>query len=60
MSQGFKNCPKCSSEEVYEEGDEQYSLITCIDCDYSLKRKDYEKCKSAWNKLKRVNDEQNN
>lgn len=59
MSRELKNCPKCNSEEVYEEGDEQHSCIDCIDCGYSLKRKDYEKCKIAWNKLKRKNGDKN-
>lgn len=53
MIRELKNCPKCNSEEVYEEGDYVSSLIECIDCNYSLKRRDYEKCKIAWNKLKR-------
>lgn len=58
MNRDLKNCPKCNSEEVYEEGCASYSLIDCVDCGYSLKRKDYEKCKTAWNKLKRINNEQ--
>lgn len=53
----LKNCPKCNSEEVYEEGDESWSLVECIDCGYSLKRRDYEKCKTAWNKLKRKEED---
>lgn len=53
MSSIFKNCPKCDSEEVYEEGDEQWSQVECSDCGYHIKRKDYDKCVNAWNKLKR-------
>lgn len=59
MSRYLKNCPKCNSKEVYEEGCASYSLVDCADCGYSLKRKDYEKCKIAWNKLKRKNGDKN-
>lgn len=49
----LKNCPKCNSEFVYEDWDDEWSQIECSDCNYSLKRKDYDKCIEAWNKLKR-------
>jgi DNA-directed RNA polymerase subunit M/transcription elongation factor TFIIS len=51
----MNECPKCNSDYVYEEGDDEWSMIECGDCGYSIKRKNYDKCISAWNKLKRKN-----
>lgn len=49
----LKNCPKCNSEFVFEDGDDGWSQVECSDCGYSIKRKNYDKCIEAWNKLKR-------
>lgn len=53
MSEKILDCPKCSSDAVFEDGDEQWSMVQCQDCGYSIKRRNYDKCISSWNKLKR-------
>jgi Zn ribbon nucleic-acid-binding protein len=54
----LKDCPKCQSDSVFEGGDDQWSQVECLDCGYSLKRKNYDKCIEAWNKLKRNENEE--
>ncbi|MDQ9030619.1 Lar family restriction alleviation protein [Acinetobacter nosocomialis] len=53
MDKTLLDCPKCASDAVFEDGDEKWSMVQCQDCGYSLKRRDYDKCILAWNKIKR-------
>ena len=46
-------CPKCESDYVHEDGNNEESAISCGDCGFETITNNVAKSKNKWNKIKR-------